>query len=334
MSVSFICTRFLAAAALVCFTGSAHAEWFERIDQAMGTEVSVQFWADDAAEANAATDAIMAEMRRIDTQFSPYKPDSQLSVLNRTAGQTPVAVSDELAFLIARSLAVSKLTGGAFDISFSSVGQFYDYRKKQKPSDKQLAARRSAINYRHIALDRENKTVEFLDPAVAIDLGGIAKGYAVDRCAEILLQRGIAHARVSAGGDSRVIGDRRGRPWMTGIRNPRSEGSSLILPLESSAVSTSGDYERFFIDQQTGERHHHIISPKTGRSATGVQSVTIIAEDGITSDALSTSLFVLGVSRGLELVNRLPGVDAIFIDSSGLLHYSDDLQKAAFSGDS
>ena len=160
-----------------------------------------------------------------------------------------------------------------------------------------------------------------------IDLGGIAKGYAVDQSMARLEQLGIHDALVRAGGDSRVTGQRWGRPWTIGIRDPRDrEGVVAVIPLADVAVSTSGDYERYF--EQDGIRYHHIINPRTGDSARELQSVTIIGPDATTTDALSTSVFVLGLRDGMKLVNRMPGIDAILVDSHGTLHYSNDLEPA------
>jgi thiamine biosynthesis lipoprotein len=160
---------------------------------------------------------------------------------------------------------------------------------------------------------------------VRIDLGGIAKGYAVDRAIDITRDCGIERAMISAGGDSRIIGDRGGRPWMIGIRHPRdSSGIALRLPLSDSAISTSGDYERFFIAD--GKRVHHIIDPDTGRSAGASWSATVIGPDALTTDALSTTIFILGAADGLALIESLDGFDAIVIDSGGKVHYSSGFQ--------
>jgi thiamine biosynthesis lipoprotein len=160
-----------------------------------------------------------------------------------------------------------------------------------------------------------------------IDLGGFAKGHAVDNATAILRERGIRHAIVSAGGDSRVIGDRRGRPWTIGIRDPRRPGEMVaMLPLEDVSISTSGDYERYF--DADGVRHHHLIDPATGRSPSGVHSVTILAEDGLTTEALSKCVFVLGVEKGLRLIESQRGVDAVVVDAAGALHYSTGLLYA------
>jgi thiamine biosynthesis lipoprotein len=161
-----------------------------------------------------------------------------------------------------------------------------------------------------------------------IDLGGFAKGHAVDNAATILRHRRVRHAMVSAGGDSRVIGDRRGRPWTIGIRDPRRPGEmSALLPLQDVSISTSGDYERYF--EADGQRFHHLIDPKTGRSPTGVHSVTILAEDGLTTEALSKTVFVMGVEKGLRLIESQRGVDAVIVDATGVLHYSSGLLAPA-----
>jgi thiamine biosynthesis lipoprotein len=160
---------------------------------------------------------------------------------------------------------------------------------------------------------------------VRLDLGGIAKGYAVDRGIDILKSFGIRHARLSAGGDMRLLGDKQGKPWIVGVRDPRSEDrNALVMPLSDVAVSTSGDYERFFFDD-AGKRVHHILSPATGKPAKGVQSVTILGPDALTTDGLSTAVFVLGSAKGLELINRLDGIDAVIIDELRQVHYSDGL---------
>ena len=158
-----------------------------------------------------------------------------------------------------------------------------------------------------------------------IDLGGIAKGYAVDRSIELLARAGIRNALVSAGGDTRVMGKRREWPWQVGIRDPRKDGIVSMIPLEDAAISTSGDYERFF--EQDGVRYHHILNPGTGDSAREVHSASVIGMQATDTDALSTSVFVLGVNKGLALINRIPDTEAIIIDNRGLLHYSDGLAR-------
>jgi thiamine biosynthesis lipoprotein len=305
----------------------AAGEWFSREEAIMGTAIKVELWAADRDSANAAIDAVMAEMHRIDRAMSPFKPESELSRINRDAGARAVPVSEEMFGLLSRSIEFSDLSGGAFDITYASVGHLYDYREGVQPSEDDLAVARQAVGYRHLYLDPADRSVRFRREGMRIDLGGFAKGHVVDTSTALLKRMGVRHAFVSAGGDSRVIGDRRGRPWTIGIRHPRRESDVVaVLPLEDVAISTSGDYERFF--EKAGVRHHHLIDPRTGRSPSSVHSVTILAEDGLTCEALSKAVFVLGVEQGMQLVESLPGVDAVVVDATGHLHYSTGLQGA------
>jgi FAD:protein FMN transferase len=313
----------LAALAL---PSPARGEWLSDQQAIMGTVVRVELWSEEQKAGTAAIAAVMEEMRRIDRTMSTYKDDSDISLINRTAAQRPVAISNELLELIERSLQMSELTGGAFDITYASAGYLYDFRRKIKPSEEALAKALPAINYHHILLDRTHSTIKFSQAGVRIDLGGIAKGHAVDRCIALLQAHGIKQAIVSAGGDSRIIGDHRGRPWIVGIRDPRQEGKVVAaLPLSDAAVSTSGDYERYF--EANGVRYHHIINPTNGRPVNGVRSVTVIGSDSTTMDALSTSVFVLGVKKGMALVERLNDVEAVIVDANGKMHYSTGLMR-------
>jgi FAD:protein FMN transferase len=298
--------------------------WLRRDEAIMGTAIHVELWADSREAGERAIDAVMAEMHRIDRAMSPHKPDSELSRINREAGEGAVRLSDEMAGLMVRAIELSHLSRGAFDITYASAGQLYDYRAGVKPGDAELAAACAAIGYQHLQFDPMACTLRFLRPGMRIDLGGFAKGHAVDRGVAILRRHGIAHAIVSAGGDSHVLGDRRGRPWTVAIRDPRRAGEAVaMLPLEDVAISTSGDYERFF--EQGGVRHHHVLDPRTGRSPAGVRSVTVLADDGLTTEGLSKTVFVLGVERGLALIESLPDVDAVVVDAAGQLHYTSGL---------
>lgn len=290
----------------------------------MGTDVTVELWHKSGKAACADIAAVMTEMRHIDATMSPYIPTSILSKMNRDAYKAPVVVGKEVYGVIADSLRVSRLTNGAFDVTYASAGRYYNFRKHIHPTSAVLAQAIKSINFRYLRLDPRNYSVRYLHKAVYVDLGGIAKGYAVDRGIAILKSRGIHRAIVSAGGDSRILGDRFGQPWVVGIRNPRNKNQEIaVLPLMNVAISTSGDYERYFIDK--GVRYHHIIDPKTGDSARRVTSVTILGDSATRTDALSTSVFVMGVARGLALVNRLPGIDAIIVDDAGKLHVSNGL---------
>jgi thiamine biosynthesis lipoprotein len=185
-----------------------------------------------------------------------------------------------------------------------------------------------AIDYRHVEIDAANSRVRYQRPEVYVDLGGIAKGYAVDRAIDILRAAGIQHAAISAGGDSRILGDRMGQPWTIGVRDPRNkDGVATLLPLYDTAISTSGDYERYF--EEDGVRYHHIIDPTTGRSAGKCWSVTILGPTATITEGLSKSVFVLGAERGIALIDSLPDVDAIVIDAEGRMHYSKNLRPIA-----
>ena len=294
----------------------------------MGTEISVELQAPTREAAETAIAAVMAEMHRIDATMSPHKADSELSLVNTGAAAGPVPVSPGLFGLLSRAMAFSKLSGGAFDITYAGVGQLYDYRLGIKPSDEELARARATVGYRNLILDREERTLRFARQGMRIDLGGFAKGHAVDNSVAILKRHGIVNATVAAGGDSHVMGDRGGRPWSIGIRDPRRAGEVVaVLPLEDTAISTSGDYERFF--EQDGVRCHHVIDPQTGKSPNGVRSVTILAEDGLTTEGLSKCVFVMGLEKGMRLIESQPGVDAVVVDASGVLHYSSGLLAAA-----
>ncbi len=320
--------RRLAALLGVLLALPAAAEWFETTAAIMGTRIHAEVWHEDAATARALLDDVLAEMRRIDTTYSPYIEDSELSRLNREAPNGWTATTPEMIDLLEKSAQVSQLTGGAFDITYASVGRYYDYRKGERPNQAELEAGLEAINWKFVEVDEAAGRVRFAHPLVYVDLGGIAKGYAVDRCIELLRSAGVTQASVAAGGDSRILGDRNGEPWTVGIRDPRHEDAvAVLLPLVDTAVSTSGDYERFF--EKDGVRYHHILDPSTGDSARKSWSVTILGPEATFTDALSTSVFVLGPEAGLKLVDALPGIDAIIIDSSGQLRYSADLAEAA-----
>ena len=312
---------------LLFYQQASYAEWFKDDRAIMGTAIHVELWHTDKAAAEKNIALVFKEMRRIDALMSPYKKVSELSLINSNASEHPVKIGSELFDLIQKSIIISKLSNGAFDITFSSVGHLYDYRKKLKPTKKEIRENLKKINYKNIKLNKENKTVFFTQSGTLIDLGGIAKGHAVDSSIKILQQQGITHAMVSAGGDTRIIGDKGGRPWHVGIRHPRDKNkSAVILPLSQTAISTSGDYERYFIKDNL--RHHHIIKPTTGDSARELRSVSILTEDSTTADALSTTVFILGLNKGMKLISTLPNTEAIIIDNNGQMHYSTGLAPA------
>ena len=302
----------------------ARAEWYQREEAIMGTRVAVELWTEDSALGTRAIDAVIDEMRLTDELMSTYKPGSQLSRVNAEAADHPVEVDPRIAEVVSQALEYSKLSDGAFDITYASVGYLYDYRKHVHPSDEAIAAALPGVDYRKVVVDRGKNTIRFLRRGTRIDLGGIAKGYAVDRCIELLRNLGIEHAMVNAGGDTRLLGDRLGKPWIVGIRDPRSEGRVVAkLALQDEAMSTSGDYERYF--EENGVRYHHILVPTTGRSPGLVRSVTILGATATQTDGLSKPVFIFGVERGMEFVRKVPGVEAVIVDKDGKVFYSDGL---------
>src|ERR1700744_1991843 len=314
----------LFAAVLALLASPAWAEWHERKDAIMGTSIYVELWGEDSAKAEAAIDAVMADMRRIDVLMSHYKPESQLSQINQGAAQEPVQVDPELFDLIKLSTHYSIITEGAFDITYASVGHLYDYPHHVRPTEEQIKKALPGVNWRNMLLDPEHHTVKFERPGMRIDLGGIGKGYAVDHGIGILQARGFQHALVTAGGDSRIIGDRMGRPWVIGIRNPDDKDKVVTrIPIVNSAMSTSGDYERFF--DEGGVRYHHIIDPRTGHSASKVRSATILGPTATETDGMSKTAFVLGPEKALEIINRMPQYDAVFVTPEGKILYSNGL---------
>src|ERR1700691_5340365 len=317
------------AAVLLCLAASAQADWVRRVtDGIMGTRITVELWADDKDKAEQAIDAVLDEMRHIDETMSTYKPTSEVSQVNDKAADGPMHISKELFDLLVTAKQYSEITEGAFDITYASVGYMYDFRKHVRPDEKQIAGALRAVDYRHVLLDPKRQTVQFSQKGVRIDLGGIAKGYSVDRGIDVLKSFGITRAYVSAGGDSRIIGDRFGKPWVVGIRDPRKGEGEVIarIPLVDAAISTSGDYERFF--EENGVRYHHIIDPHTGHSASKARSATVIGPYATRTDGLSKTAFVLGPDKALEIYNRLPDIDAIIVKLDGAVVYSKGMSRA------
>ena len=290
----------------------------------MGTRVEVQLWHDDDGAAAQLISDAMAELDRIEDSMSTYRFDSEITHINNTAAEKPVIVGAELFDLIARALQLSVKTNGAFDITYDGVGQLYDYRSNARPSQAEIERRMSTMNYRHVQLNQETSQIRYTQPGVRINLGGIAKGYAVESVITLLRKAGVQHAMASAGGDTRLLGKRGEKPWIVGVRDPdREDGFVTRLALDDEAVSTSGDYERFFIED--GVRYHHILNPATGKSAADVRSVTVIGPDATMTDGLSTSVFVLGPTAGLALIESLDGYETVIVDKEHRVVFSTGL---------
>jgi thiamine biosynthesis lipoprotein len=306
-----------------------HADWVKRVtDGIMGTRITVELWADDKDKGEQAIDALLDEMRHVDESMSTYKPTSEVSQVNARAADGPMHISKELFDLLVTAKEYSVITDGAFDITYASVGYLYDFRKHVRPDEAQIDKALPAVNFRHVLLDPKQQTVQFSQKGVRIDLGGIAKGYSVDRGIDVLKSRGFTRLYVSAGGDSRIVGDRFGKPWMVGIRDPRKGEGEVItrIPLVDAAISTSGDYERFF--EEAGVRYHHIIDPRTGHSASKVRSATIIGPYAMRTDGLSKTAFVLGPEKAMEIYNRIDDIDAIIVKLDGTVIYSKGIEPA------
>ena len=313
------CVALFALALVSALPQAAHADWYKRTDAIMGTRIYVELWDNSEAQANEAIDAVMAEMHRIDDLMSHYKPDSQLSRINQHAADAPVQVDAELFDLIKLSTHFSEITDGAFDITYASVGYLYNYPEHIHPTEAQIKAALPAVNWRNMKFDDADHSVFFEHKGMRIDLGGIGKGYAVDSGIDVLQKRGIEHAVVTAGGDTRIIGDRMGRDWLVAIRHPDDPNKVVTrIPLSNAAMSTSGDYERYF--DENGVRYHHIIDPQTGHSASKVRSATIIGPTATQTDGMSKTAFVLGPEKALEIINRMPEYDAVFVGPDGKMY--------------
>lgn len=288
--------------------------------QLMGTRWSIEVVPPRGMEREAVDSAVadaFAEVARVEGLASEWRPETPLTQVNRAAGGEPVLVPLELVGIIERSLVVSRESGGAFDITWRGMGKLWDLRAEPfvLPSAAEVAAARLRVDFRKVRI--EGDRVGLADADMAIGLGGIAKGYAVDRAAGVLSARGLESFSVKGGGDLLVRGRHGDRPWHVGIRDPRGGPDDLlrVVDLEDSSVATSGDYERFRLHE--GVRYHHIIDPRTGWPARGCRSVTIVARTSELADGLSTAVFVLGPVEGLALVGRVGGAEALVVDDDG-----------------
>lgn len=303
-------------------------------EKAMGTRVVLAAYTTSTVsdiKTRAALEAALAEIRRIEDVMSTWIPTSDVSLVNKAAGGDPVAVSDETFSVIAKSLWVSKLSEGTFDITFASMGKLWSFDENVStvvPNKATVEKARKRIDYRKVKLDADAKTVQLEGAVTQINLGGIAKGYAIDRASDVLRQNGLTSFYCQAGGDLYVQGEKPdGAPWRVGIRDPRGpEGKYFaILDVEDHAFSTAGDYERFFISKDN-KRYHHILDPRTGYPATASRSVTVWAKDAFTADSLDNAVFILGPEKGLALVESLDGVGAVIVDADNQVHISSRLE--------
>jgi len=299
--------------------------WHHAEQAIMGTRVSVDIEHDNPFVANQVISDVFGLMWDINNEMSRFKPDSLLSKINQEAASRPIKISDRLVHIIDKSLYYSKISNGAFDITVGTIGRHYDYRKRNKPTETFINKKLKHIDYKYIKLDRINKTIKFSNDQTKIDLGGIAKGYAISEGIRLIKKFGIKNAYLSAGGDSYAIGTRNKQPWLIAIKDPRKKENNIAIPVSNIALSTSGDYERYFMENE--QRYHHILNPKTGKSAKKSVSVTVLGNSAMDTDALSTTLFVLGEKEGLKLINTIDGYDAIYVYPDGRAVFSDGLKK-------
>jgi thiamine biosynthesis lipoprotein len=290
---------------------------------AMGSDLEIEAFGPERGLCERAVAEARAEIDRLDRMMTDWKPESPLMDLNRGAGVGPVATTPELFFLIERSVRLSEMTDGAFDVTFAGAGKLWNWRAKEPavPDPGTVRASLANVGWKHLVLDRTGRTVFLSKPGMRIGLGAIAPGYAGDRAMERIRALGIRDACVNLSGDVLVSGKRNGEPWRIGITHPRRKGESIaVLPVSNAAVSTSGDYERFF--EKDGKRYCHIIDPRTGYPADGCQSVTIVAPNLAIADGLATGVFVLGPEKGMELVEKLQGVEALIVAADGSVRRS------------
>ncbi len=299
----------------------------------MGTHLAFAAYttpAVDAAKARAAFDAAIAEIRRVEAIMTTWRPDSEISRINAAAGKSAVSVGDETLQIIKDSIHTSEISEGTFDITFQTLHGLWKFDEDldpHPPAEKDIKARLPFVGFKNIVVDDAKKTVMLKQEKTQISLGGIAKGYAVDRAVAVLDKAGLTSFFVQAGGDLFARGKKPdGTDWQAGIRDPRGPEAKYFakLSLSDHAFSTAGDYERSYVIGN--KRYHHIIDPRTGSPATASRSVTIWAPTALVADEIDDAVFILGPKKGLELVESLDGVGAVVVDAKNNLWVSKRLE--------
>jgi thiamine biosynthesis lipoprotein len=278
----------------------------------------------------AAFDAVFAEFDRLDSLMSVWREGSDIVRLNAAAGASPVPVSREVRDVLLDARRISEWTGGKFDVTFGALSGLWKFDQDQDrtvPARADVLAKLPLIDYEKLVVDEKAGTAFLTQKGMRAHLGGIGKGFAVDRGVAILRERGLRDFMIQSGGDMFVSGSRGDRPWRVGIRDPRgpAESSFAALDLTEAAMSTSGDYERFFM--KDGKRYHHIIDPDDGEPAKGSRSVTIVATRSVLADGLSTGVFLIGPDKGMALIERLPGVEGVIVTEKNNVLVSSGLAK-------
>lgn len=292
----------------------------------LGTTVEILAEHPDSSQLEAAVAAAFDEIDRVEQLMDPAAPGSDLARLSEA--EATFEVSADTARVIALGQEMAERSGGAFDMSLGRLKALWGLESERPQVPDAAALREALVGVGPRSLVIEGRLARKAVPQLRHDLGGVAKGYAVDRAVAILRQRGVGSAAVNAGGDMYLLGERSGRPWRIGIQHPRNPESVLVaVDVRDRAVVTSGDYERFF--EQDGQRYHHLFDPATGVPARTCQSVAVVADTVAEADALATALFVLGPAQGLKLLTRYPGADALFVMADGSLLRSSGWQEAA-----
>ena len=294
----------------------------------MGSQLRLAAWTADEPSAVAAFEQVFREFDRLEALLSIWKPGSDVVRINEAAGRTAVAVSRDTIVVLEAAAQASEWTGGKFDITFGALADIWKFDHDQDdtvPDRRAIEARLPLVDYRFVHVDRAAGTAFISKAGTRIHLGGIGKGYAVDRAAVILRARGLSDFLIQSGGDLYVAGLNDGAPWKLGIADPRGTGGQTFATLELSngTLSTSGDYERFFIEN--GIRYHHLLDPDRGTPAAGSRSVTIVADSAMLADVLSTGVFIMGPEAGMALLERLPQVEGVIVSSSNQVLVSSGL---------
>jgi thiamine biosynthesis lipoprotein len=312
-------------------TGCFRARTVQKTETIMGTEVTITVTAPSADAGEAAIDAGMAELRRLDAMMSLYKDTSEITKVNLAAGKGPVKVSPEMIEVVEDAAEISRLSDGVFDITIGPLVVLWQMRLKEGkvPTDAEIAKIKPLVNYRNIEIDRKASTIFLKKSGMIMDFGGM-KGYTADRVADLFRKRGITNAIIAVAGDIWVLGHREdGSPWRIGVQHPREHDKTLaVLELSDKYISTSGDYERFVIREK--KRYHHIIDPRTGKPSKGVISATLVGDRGAIIDPLSKVPFILGPEEGMKIVRKF-GAEAIIVDEQGKVFMTDGIKNMADS---
>jgi FAD:protein FMN transferase len=294
------------------------AEFIRRSQPLLGTFVVVAAYGTDRSHLDSAATAAFDEIRRVDSLLSIHREDSEAAKINRLAYAQPVEVSPEMFHVVETAQRIAVETDGAFDLTIRPIADLWGFiwKEYRLPSEMELAAVLPKVGYRNVTLDKHSRTVAFNRPGVSLDFGGIGKGCAVDRAIEALQKHGVSNALVRAGGDLRVIGAPPGEDaWSVQIEDPQKTGQRTTIQLRDAAVSTSGNYENFFIVD--GKRYAHVLNPRTGMPVEGIASCSVIAKTSMEADAYATALMVLGVDDAEKrFAGRLP-VRFVTVDDSG-----------------